>query len=43
MYFSSILVKNFALAKVLTLAHEIPKTPYLQRLSALFDFAELYA
>lgn len=33
MYFSSILVKNLALAKVLTPAHEIPKTPCLQGFS----------
>ena len=33
MYFSIILMKNLALAKVLILAHEIPKTPCLQGFS----------
>lgn len=33
MYFSSILVKNLALAKAMTLAHIIPETPCLQGFS----------
>ena len=43
MYFSSILVKNLALAKSLTPAQGIPKAPCLQGFSPLFDFADFFA
>ena len=43
MYFSSILVKNLALAKAMTPAHKITETPCLQGFSPFFDFAKIFA